>query len=243
MPIVATGRIGTIAAARKHFGKGPIINKWTAQPSIPTIARSRLPRRLSQLYLGLLLYGFSDALLVRGGLGLSPWDVLHQGLARHSAISIGQWVNVVGLVVLLLWIPLRQRPGVGTVSNVIVIGLALDASLAVLSVPRGLPTRTAYLVVGVVLNAIATAAYIGARFGPGPRDGLMTGIAARGHSIRVVRTVLEVTVLAIGWLLGGTVGIGTAVYAVGIGPLAHVLLPLLAVRESQLALAEPILAT
>lgn len=192
-----------------------------------------MPRRLAQLYLGLTLYGFSDALLVRGGLGLSPWDVLHQGLARHSPISIGLWVNIVGLLVLLLWIPLRQRPGVGTISNVIVIGLALDASLALLSVPHGWPTRTAYLVVGILLNAVATAAYIGARLGPGPRDGLMTGIAARGHSVRLVRTLLEITVLSIGGLLGGTVGVGTVAYAVGIGPLAHVLMPLLVVREGE----------
>lgn len=191
-----------------------------------------LPVRLLQLYAGLALYGFSDAMLVQSALGLSPWDVLHQGLSRHTPISIGLWVNIVGLAVLLLWIPLRQRPGLGTVSNVLVIGLALDASLAVLAVPRGLPARSAYLVVGVLLNAVATAAYIGARFGPGPRDGLMTGIAARGHTIRVVRTGLEATVLAIGWALGGTVGIGTLAYAAGIGPLAHVLLPLLQVRES-----------
>ncbi|MEP7055623.1 MAG: hypothetical protein ABI912_10290 [Actinomycetota bacterium] len=192
----------------------------------------RLPRRVVQLFAGLTLYGFSDALLVHGGLGLSPWDVLHQGLSRHTPISIGLWVNIVGLVVLLLWIPLRQRPGFGTVCNVIVIGLALDGSLALLSVPHGLATRSAYLMVGVLLNGIATAAYIGARFGPGPRDGLMTGIAARGHSIRLVRTGLEVSVLALGWLLGGTVGIGTLVYAAGIGPLAHLLLPLLVVPEA-----------
>lgn len=192
-------------------------------------SRRQLARRVAQLYLGLALYGFSDALLVQGGLGLSPWDVLHQGLARHSPISIGLWVNIVGLLVLLLWIPLRQRPGFGTVSNVVVIGLALDASLGVLPAPHDLRVRSAYLIVGVLLNAVATAAYIGARFGPGPRDGLMTGLAARGHSIRIVRTALEVTVLAVGWLLGGTVGVGTLVYAVGIGPLAHVLLPLFAV--------------
>lgn len=158
--------------------------------------------------------------------------MLHQGLSRHTPLSIGLWVNIVGLLVLLLWIPLRQRPGVGTVSNVVVIGLTLDASLALLPVPRGLPLRASYLVVGIVLNAIATAAYIGARLGPGPRDGLMTGIAARGHSIRVVRTALEVTVLATGWLLGGTVGIGTVAYAVAIGPLAHLLLPILRIPEA-----------
>jgi uncharacterized membrane protein YczE len=188
-----------------------------------------LPRRVVQLYVGLTLYGFSDALLVRSGLGLSPWDVLHQGLSRHTPISIGLWVNIVGLLVLLMWIPLRQRPGFGTVSNVVMIGLALDGSLSVLSIPHGLATRSAYLVGGVLLNGVATAAYIGARFGPGPRDGLMTGVAARGHSVRLVRTAMEVSVLTAGWLLGGTVGVGTLVYAVGIGPLVHVLLPLLVV--------------
>lgn len=202
-----------------------------------------LPRRLGQLFGGLALYGFSDAMLVRGGLGLSPWDVLHQGLSRHTPISIGLWVNIVGLIVLLLWIPLRQRPGFGTVSNVIVIGLALDASLLFLPVPHGLPARAAYLVVGVLLNGVATASYIGARFGTGPRDGLMTGVAARGHSVRVVRTALELTVLSVGWLLGGTVGIGTVVYAVGIGPLAHVLLPLLVVPDRGVLTAIPLPAT
>ena len=207
----------------------PIISEWTRR----RVGHSRLPRRLSQLYLGLALYGFSDAVLIRGGLGLAPWDVLHQGLSRHSSISIGWWVNIVGALLLLLWIPLRQRPGVGTISNVLVIGLAIDASLALLDPPQGLPLRAAYLIVGVLLNAVATAAYIGARLGPGPRDGLMTGLAKRGMSIRVVRTAIEVTVLSIGFLLGGTVGIGTLVYAVAIGPLAHILLPLLTVRESR----------
>ncbi|MEO6712037.1 MAG: hypothetical protein ABIM89_01250 [Mycobacteriales bacterium] len=185
----------------------------------------RLGRRLLQLFIGLTLYGFSDALLVRGALGIAPWDVLHQGLANHTVISIGQWVNIVGLIVLLLWIPLRQRPGFGTISNIIVIGVALDACLAVIGEPAGMPLRAAYLVIGVGLNAVATAAYIGARLGPGPRDGLMTGLAARGYSVRVVRTLVEVAVLAIGWALGGNVGIGTIVYAAGIGPLVHLLLP------------------
>lgn len=194
-------------------------------------ADRRLTRRLVQLYAGLVLYGFSDALLVEAALGLSPWDVLHQGLSRSLGLSIGTWVVLVGGVVLLLWIPLRQRPGVGTLSNVLVIGVVLDLSLAVLPTPEGLGVRSGWLVAGVLLNAVATAAYIGARLGPGPRDGLMTGIAARGHSVRVVRTLIEVTVLGTGFLLGGTVGIGTLVYALGIGPLVHPLLPLLVVRE------------
>jgi len=182
-------------------------------------------RRLVQLYLGLVLYGFSASLLVLSGLGLSPWDVLHQGLAKHSSLAIGTWSILVGLVVLLLWIPLRERPGIGTVSNVIFIGGTMDVVLAHLSPPHELALRIVCLVVGVFLNGVATGAYIGAGLGPGPRDGLMTGLAKRGHSIRIVRTSLEVGVVALGWLLGGTVGVGTVLYAVSIGPLAHVFVP------------------
>ena len=183
-------------------------------------------KRLVQLYLGLVLYGFSASLLVLSGLGLSPWDVLHQGLAKHSSLAIGTWSILVGLFVLLLWIPLRERPGIGTVSNVIFIGGTMDVVLAHLSPPHELSLRIVCLVVGVFLNGVATGAYIGAGFGPGPRDGLMTGLAKRGHAIRVVRTSLEVSVVVIGWLLGGTVGVGTVLYAVSIGPLAHVFVPL-----------------
>ncbi len=181
--------------------------------------------RLVQLYLGLILYGFSASLLVLSGLGLSPWDVLHQGLAKHTNLAIGTWSILVGLVVLLLWIPLRERPGIGTVSNVIFIGGTMDVVLAHLSPPHDLTVRIVCLVAGVFLNGVATGAYIGAGLGPGPRDGLMTGLARRGHSIRVVRTSLEVSVVVIGWLLGGTVGVGTVAYAVCIGPLAHVFVP------------------
>jgi uncharacterized membrane protein YczE len=182
-------------------------------------------RRLVQLYLGLVLYGFSTSLLVLSGLGLAPWDVLHQGLAKHSNLAIGTWSIIVGLAVLLLWIPLRERPGIGTVSNVVFIGGTMDVVLAHLSPPHELWLRIVCLVVGVFLNGVATGAYIGAGLGPGPRDGLMTGLARRGHSIRVVRTSLEVSVVVIGWLLGGTVGVGTVAYAVCIGPLAHVFVP------------------
>ncbi|HVM27762.1 MAG TPA: hypothetical protein VM433_08820 [Mycobacteriales bacterium] len=191
----------------------------------------RLPRRLLQLYAGLLLYGFSLALLVEADLGLAPWDVLHQGLSLVTGLSIGTWVVLMSVVVLLLWLPLRQRPGLGTVSNAVLVGVGLDVSLALLPTFEGLPLRVLALAVGVGLNAVATAAYIGARLGPGPRDGLMTGIAARGHSVRLVRTALEATVLVTGWLLGGSVGVGTLVYAVGIGPLVHPLLPALLVPE------------
>lgn len=184
-------------------------------------------RRLAQLYVGLLLYGISDALLVLAGLGLDPWDVLHQGLARHTGLAIGTWAIVVGGAVLLLWIPLRQVPGFGTLSNVVVIGLILNVALAIVPGPRGWPLRAVTLAAGVVLNGVATGCYIGAGLGSGPRDGLMTGIAARGHSLRVVRTGIEASVLAAGWALGGTVGIGTLTYALSIGPLAHLFIPLL----------------
>ena len=184
-------------------------------------------RRLVQLYAGLVLYGFSASLLVLSGLGLDPWDVFHQGLARHTRLAIGTWAIVVGVAVLLLWIPLRQRPGFGTLSNVVDRSARRWTSCSGASRRR---TRSSggsrCLVAGVFLNGVATGAYIGAGLGPGPRDGLMTGLAARGHSIRVVRTALEATVLATGWLLGGTVGVGTVVYAVSIGPLAHVFIPL-----------------
>jgi uncharacterized membrane protein YczE len=190
----------------------------------------RLARRMGQLLVGLVLYGVSDAMLVLAGLGLDPWDVLHQGLARRTGIPIGTWTIIVGAAVLLMWIPLRQRPGVGTACNVVVIGTVIDIVLAVVPVPHALPVRWASLLGGIVLNSVATACYIGAGLGPGPRDGLMTGIAGRGHSLRLVRTGIEASVLAAGWLLGGTVGIGTVAYAVSIGPLVHLLLPRLTIR-------------
>jgi uncharacterized membrane protein YczE len=199
----------------------------TRGPSgLPSLRGRRLTRRLVQLYAGLALYGASMALLVRSTLGVTPWDVLHQGLARHLGWSLGTAAIVVGAVVLLAWIPLRQRPGLGTVSNVVVIGLAVDATLAALPVPSALVARVGLVVAGVLLNAVATAAYIGVHLGPGPRDGLMTGLVRRtGRSVRLVRTSIEATVVLTGWLLGGTLGVATVVYAVVIGPLVHVLLP------------------
>jgi uncharacterized membrane protein YczE len=193
---------------------------------------SRLALRLVNLFAGLVLFGASLALMLRSGLGLGPWDVLHQGLAGRTGLPIGQVVIGVAVVVLLLWFPLRQRPGFGTVSNVIVVGLAVDGTLAVLPQPHQLAVRTAYLVLGILANAVATGLYIGAGLGPGPRDGLMTGFARRGHSIRLVRTLIELSVLAIGWLLGGTVGVGTLLYAVTIGPLVGVLLPRLTISTT-----------
>jgi uncharacterized membrane protein YczE len=182
---------------------------------------------LPQLLVGLALYGLSGALLVRARLGLDPWDVLHQGIARHAGLAIGTVVIVVGAAVLLLWIPLRQWPGVGTVCNVVVIGLAMNASLDVLPHVSAMPWRIADMAGGVVLCGVATGMYIGANLGPGPRDGLMTGLVRRtGRSVRLVRTALELTVLGTGWALGGTVGIGTVAFALAIGPLAQVFLPL-----------------
>jgi uncharacterized membrane protein YczE len=196
--------------------------------------RDRLGRRLVQLFVGLVLYGVSMALMIESALGLDPWDVFHQGLAERTGLSFGTITIIVGAAVLLLWIPLRQRPGIGTVSNVVLIGLAVDAALALLPAPDALVARIAFLVSGIVLNGVATGLYIGARLGPGPRDGLMTGYVALrpGRSIRLVRTVIEVTVLAIGFLLGGTVGVGTVVYALAIGPLAHVFIPLFTVAPT-----------
>jgi uncharacterized membrane protein YczE len=191
-------------------------------------------RRLVQLYAGLVLYGTSMALQIRAGLGLDPWDVFHQGLADRTALSFGTVVIAVGALVLLAWIPLRQWPGFGTVSNVIVIGLAVDAALARLPDAGSLPVAAAMLIAGVGLNGVAGAAYIGAGFGPGPRDGLMTGLVARtGRSVRFVRTAIELTVLAAGAALGGTVGVGTVVYALAIGPIVHALLPALTVRPRE----------
>jgi uncharacterized membrane protein YczE len=187
------------------------------------------PTRVLRLLLGLVLFGVSIALMVRADLGLPSWDVLHQGLSQRLGLPFGWVVNAVALVVLLLWIPLRQRPGVGTIANVVLVGLSADAALAVLPVVDNLAARAALLLTGVLLNGIATGLYIGAGLGPGPRDGLMTGLAERGHSIRAARTAIELTVLAVGWLLGGTVGVGTLLYAVAIGPVAQFFIPRLAV--------------
>jgi uncharacterized membrane protein YczE len=196
-------------------------------------ARRHLVRRLGRLYAGLALYGVSSALLVEAGLGLEPWGVLHQGLAELTGLTIGEVSVAVGALVLLLWVPLRQRPGLGTVSNVFVVGLAMDGTLALLPGVHSPVLRVPLLVAGVALNGVATGLYIAARFGPGPRDGLMTGLARRtGRSIRLVRTGIELTVLLTGWLLGGTVGIGTVLFAIAIGPLVQLFLPLLDVRPA-----------
>ncbi len=190
-------------------------------------------RRIAQLLVGLLLYGVAIALMVRAGIGVAPWDVLTQGVSLRTGIPFGYVTIVVGAIVLLLWIPIRQKPGVGTVLNVVLIGVAAQLALDVIPqqhapVPQGL-----VFAAGVVLIAIATGLYIGARLGPGPRDGLMTGLHARtGWPIWVVRTGIEVTVLVAGWLLGGQVGIGTLAFALLVGPMVGVTLPLLRVPEA-----------
>jgi len=182
------------------------------------------------LLVGLWLFGASVALLVRSELGLDPWDVLHQGIAERTGLSIGVVVIATSVLVLAAWVPLRQRPGIGTLANVILVGLSLDATLAVLPEITGWPWEVAFLVFGILGNGVATGLYIGAGLGPGPRDGLMTGLAARGVSIRLARTTIEVTVLGAGWLLGGTVGVGTVAYALAIGPLAHLFIPMFTIN-------------
>jgi len=207
---------------------------------MPLPAR-RLPRRVTQLYAGLLVFAFGEALIVRASLGVIPWDVLHQGLVRQLGLTIGTWSIIIGAVVLLLWIPLRERPGLGTVSNVLVIGAALDVFLRLLETPGSVWARGLFLAIGILVNGVATAAYIGARLGPGPRDGLMTGLVrTRGWSVRVVRTGIEVTVVVIGWLLGGNLGVGTVLFALAIGPVVHVALPLLTVPEAPVPPDEPL---
>jgi uncharacterized membrane protein YczE len=195
-----------------------------------------MPRRLLQLYAGLILYGASMGLQIRAGLGLDPWDVFHQGVSDKTGLSFGTIVIITGALVLLAWIPLRQKPGIGTVSNVFVIGFAVDATLALMPDVTMLGAQLSLLATSVVLNAIAGAAYIGAGLGPGPRDGLMTGLVRRtGGSVGKIRTGIELSVLAVGFSLGGTVGLGTVVYAVSIGPLLQLLLPAFTIREPVLA--------
>ncbi|MGH6656085.1 MAG: YczE/YyaS/YitT family protein [Actinocrinis sp.] len=193
--------------------------------------RDRGASRLAQLAVGLVVYGVSEALMLAPAVGVDPWDVFHTGLSRITGIPVGTVLIVVGAAVMLLWIPLRQRPGIGTIANIVVIGLVVDLLLAVMPAPHAFWPRWTMFVGGVALNAVATGLYIGAGLGTGPRDGLMTGLAAPGRSIRVVRTGIELSILAVGWLLGGNVGVGTVIYAGAIGPLVHVTIPWFARRE------------
>lgn len=191
-----------------------------------------MTRRLIQLFLGLALYGISLGLMVRANFGLDPWDVFHQGLSQRVGLSLGMMVNLVGAAVLLLWIPIRQRPGIGTIANVFLIGTFADISLWLIPPIHSVPLALSMLIGGVFLNGVATGAYIGAGLGPGPRDGLMTGLVRRtGGSVRIIRTSIEVVVLAAGWMLGGTVGLGTVLYAVAIGPIVHRMLPMFAIPD------------
>jgi uncharacterized membrane protein YczE len=209
----------------------PVATSLSDLGPLAQLRAGRLVRRLLQLVVGLVAYGASLAFMVRGGLGLAPWDVLHSGVAGLLPLTLGQAVVGMSFVVLLLWIPLREKPGIGTVANSLLVGLSADATLAVLDQPAALPLRLLLLVGGVVLCAVATAMYIGSHFGRGPRDGLMTGLVRRtGLSTRVVRTGIELTVVLLGWLLGGSVGLGTVLFALAIGPLVQPLLPLFSVR-------------
>lgn len=198
-------------------------------PGVPGLLDQVVPqprvKRLVWLFVGLVLFGLTLSCLVVADLGLDPWDVFHQGMSRTIDVRLGAVVVTTSFVVLLLWIPLRQRFGLGTIANAIIVGISLEAGVTILPDVESIAGRIGLLVVGIVGNAIATALYIGAGLGPGPRDGLMTGLAKRGFSLRVVRTSIEVVVLAAGWLLGGTVGIGTVAFALAIGPLIHRLLP------------------
>jgi uncharacterized membrane protein YczE len=200
---------------------------------IAQLRAGRLGRRLSQLTVGLVLYGVSLALMVRGALGLAPWDVLHSGLIGFVPVTLGQMVVLMSFVVLLAWIPLRETPGVGTIANAFLVGLSADATLALLDAPDAIWLRLVTTTVGVLLCGLATALYIGSQLGRGPRDGLMTGLARRtGWSLRLVRTLLEVGVVVLGLVLGGAVGMGTILFAVGIGPVTQALLPFFVVELS-----------
>jgi len=191
-----------------------------------------LARRLAQLLLGLVAYGAGIAFMVRATIGVSPWDVLAQGVSRVTGLEFGLVTNLIGLVVLLLWIPLRQRPGVGTVLNVLLVGTSAQVVLWLTPAPEELWIRIPLFAGGLCLLALATGAYIGAEFGPGPRDGLMTGLRARtGWPIWAIRTGIEASVTLIGWLLGGNVGVGTIAFALLIGPMVHVTMPWFSLRE------------
>jgi uncharacterized membrane protein YczE len=201
---------------------------------VAQLRAGRLGRRLTQLLVGIALYGLSMAMMIRSALGNMPWDVFHQGIARHLPVDFGTIVIAMSVLVLLLWIPLKELPGLGTVANSLLVGLFADLGLALLPTPPSLWARGLLVVGALLLNALATALYLGAQFGAGPRDGLMTGLHRRtGVSVRVIRTALEVTVVAVGWMLGGALGLATVLYALAIGPLVQLLLPRLTVSLSQ----------
>jgi len=226
-----TARMGTPSLGRRPRtprARRPVVRRELDRLGpLAQLRAGRLARRFSQLLVGLVLYGLTLAMIIRSTLGNSPWDVLHQGLAKHLPMSIGTAVIAMSVVVLLAWIPLKEMPGIGTILNSVLVGLSADVFLGLIDAPASAAARTALLVGGVLLNGVATALYIGSQFGPGPRDGLMTGLHRRtGVSIQAVRIGLEVSVVVVGWMLGGVVGLGTVAYAVAIGPLVQRLLPL-----------------
>jgi len=221
---VRVGHDGPVAPSTEDLG----LRRLTPAQQLRA---GRLPRRLTQLMVGLTLFGLSMAMLIRAGLGMLPWDVLHYGVALHVPLSFGTIVVLVSFAVLLLWIPLREMPGLGTIANALWIGVAADVSLALLPSPATLGWQVAMMLGAIVLNGLSTALYIGAQLGPGTRDGLMTGLARRlPVSLRLIRTGIEVVVVLVGWLLGGVVGVGTVLFALAIGPLTQFFLPRLVVR-------------
>ena len=216
----------TMAGDRQRARSADPRRQLTTLGPLAQLRAGRMVRRLPQLVLGLVLYGVSMVLLIRGALGVMPWDVLHQGVTEHLPWTFGQVVIGVSVLVLLLWIPIRQQPGLGTLLNAILIGLVVDPVLGWIDEPQGWAARIGLMVAGLLLNGLATAMYIGAQLGPGPRDGLMTGLArTTGRSIRLVRTLIEVAVVAVGFALGGVLGIGTLLYALLIGPITQAMLP------------------
>lgn len=215
-------RIWATMRSQSHLFQNPL--------SMPTsllipVRGPRLAQRFVILIFGLILFGLGIGLMLKSGLGLPPWDVLHQGLVKHFGLTIGIWSIITSVVVLIAWLPLREPYGVGTLLNAVIIGMAIDLSALVIPEPEAMAWRILVLASGILVIGFATGLYIGAHLGPGPRDGLMTGIAKRGPSIRLTRTVLELTVLAIGWMLGGTFGIGTVAFAIFVGPIVQFFLP------------------
>ncbi len=208
-----------------------------AAPASPPLARSipsPLTLRIFQCVVGLIICGLGIAVIIAADIGLAPWDVLHKGISRRTGIAVGTVIVIVGFALLALWIPLRVRPGIGTILNAVLIGWTVNVALPRLPEPNETVWQLVEMAVGVVAFGIGTAMYIGAGLGPGPRDGLMTGIAARGHSLRLVRTAIEIAVLVTGWVLGGSIGVGTAVFALAIGPLVHYFLGVFGMRTSRL---------
>ncbi|MFM8651161.1 MAG: YczE/YyaS/YitT family protein [Acidimicrobiaceae bacterium] len=193
--------------------------------------RDRLGQRLARCIFGLALFAIGISLQMNANIGAPPWDVFHQGVAKQTNISVGRIIVITGFILLLLWIPLKQKPGLGTILNALEIGLVADLALAIIPEPKNIFVRIMMASLGIVIVAIGTGFYIGSSLGPGPRDGLMTGLAKRGIPIRVGRTAIEVTVLAVGLLLGGQVGVATFAFALGVGPLVHIFLPRLALNS------------